>query len=77
MDEFFLDLLTYTCPFTGRKRCAISAELETPMAVKKPLLVEEDAWLIGYSFCGGSSFTRQNSFRMGFPIAGFSSSNSL
>jgi hypothetical protein len=50
MDEFFLDLLTYTCPFTGRKRCAISAELETPMAVKKPLLVEEDAWLIQNKF---------------------------
>ena len=52
MDEFFVDLLTYTCPFSGRKRCAISAGLETAVAVKKPLLIEEDAWLIRKNILG-------------------------
>ena len=28
VDEFFLDLMTYTCPHTGKKRCAIGAFLE-------------------------------------------------
>ena len=30
MDDFFIDLLTYDCPFTGRKRCAVSALNDVP-----------------------------------------------
>jgi hypothetical protein len=47
MDDFFLDLLTYTCPFTGRKRCAINAGLETPVLEKKRAVPgDTDAWLV-------------------------------
>jgi len=42
----FLDLLTYTCPFTGRKRCAVSAGLECSQQPKRLPPVPEDAWLI-------------------------------
>lgn len=30
LDEFFVDLLTYICPFTGAKRCALTAGLDLP-----------------------------------------------
>ena len=47
MDDFFVDLLTYTCPFTGTKRCAISAGLDNPPTYKKDRqsLSEADARL--------------------------------
>lgn len=32
--EDFLDLTTYTCPITGRKRCAVSAALQTTTDTK-------------------------------------------
>lgn len=45
MDDFFLDLMTYTCPITGKKRCAVSAGLDMPVAVKKPSPAEEETCL--------------------------------
>lgn len=51
MDDFFLDLLTYTCPYTGRKRCAINAGLETPVVAKKRAVPgDADAWLVQHYF---------------------------
>ena len=41
--DFLLDLLTYTCPVTGRKRCAVSAGLDAPATVKRPVPSEHDA----------------------------------
>lgn len=38
-DEFLLDLLTYDCPVTGRKRCAIQAALHLPASPQKQKLV--------------------------------------
>jgi hypothetical protein len=32
--EDFLDLITYTCPITGKKRCAASAALQTTTDTK-------------------------------------------
>lgn len=28
--DFLIDLLTYNCPITGKKRCAAAASLENP-----------------------------------------------
>ena len=33
--EDFLDLITYTCPYTGKKRCAAQAALELSGETKK------------------------------------------
>ena len=43
MDDF-IDLMTYTCPFTGRKRCAISAALECSQPPPKRSSIQEEAW---------------------------------
>ena len=44
--DFFMDLMTYTCPFTGQKRCAVNAGLDDYPVVKRALVapVKEDAW---------------------------------
>lgn len=44
MDDFFIDLMTYTCPITGKKRCAFSAGLEYDQSNKKAVGVQKEAW---------------------------------
>ena len=64
MDDFFVDLLTYTCPFTGTKRCAISAGLDSHPTYKKhrESLAEDDAWLdlsnVSFPDMGIPTFTK-------------------
>ena len=41
-----MELLTYDCPFTGRKRCALDAGLESFVVDSKRVSIAEDARLV-------------------------------
>lgn len=52
--EFLIELLTYNCPITGKKRCAAAASLENPNTFStKKLATLELAECLIVSCCWG------------------------
>ena len=66
-DDFLLELLTYTCPHTGKKRCAAQASLQ----VEKPLQSKNLCWIVSEAFRFRINILYKNCFMKHLLLTGY------